>query len=68
MPAINYYLVYMSPNGSTEKVADALAEQLTKGSATVERLDLAGVARSLEGFKDYTAKGYTVTDYVRWGS
>jgi hypothetical protein len=24
--------------------------------------------RSLEGFKDYTAKGYTVTDYVRWGS
>jgi len=44
MQAINYYLVHMSPNGSTEKVADALAEQLTKGSATVERLDLAGAA------------------------
>ncbi len=44
MTAINYYLVYISPNGSTGQVADVLAAQLQKGGARVDRLDLAGPA------------------------
>ncbi len=44
MTAINYYLVYMSPNGSTATVADVLAAQLEKGGARVDRLDLAAPA------------------------
>ncbi len=44
MTAINYYLVYISPNGSTGQVADILAEQLLAGGARVARLDLANPA------------------------
>lgn len=44
MTAINYYLVYISPNGSTAQVADVLAAQLTTGGARLARLDLAGSA------------------------
>ena len=44
MTAINYYLVYISPNGSTGQVAEALAGQLQQGGARVERLDLAAPA------------------------
>jgi len=41
MTAMNYYLVYISPNGSTGQVADVLAAQLQKGGARLDRLDLA---------------------------
>lgn len=44
MTAINYYLVYISPNGTTGQVADVLAAQLQAGGASVDRLDLAGPA------------------------
>ena len=44
MTAINYYLVYISPNGSTGQVADVLADHLQAGGARVDRLDLAGPA------------------------
>lgn len=44
MSETNYYLVYISPNGSTGQVADELAGQLEKGGARVERLDLADPA------------------------
>jgi ferredoxin/flavodoxin len=44
MAAINYYLVYLSPNGSTGQVADVLAAHLQKDGARVDRLDLAGPA------------------------
>ena len=44
MTAMNYYLVYISPNGSTGQVADVLAAQLEAGGASVDRLDLAGPA------------------------
>jgi ferredoxin/flavodoxin len=44
MATINYYIVYISPNGSTGQVAEVLAAQLHKGGARVDRLDLAGAA------------------------
>lgn len=46
---VNYYIGYISPNGSTGKVAEALADQLSKGSASVTLADLsdAGAGRSL---------------------
>jgi len=44
MSEINYYLVYISPNGSTGQVAAELASQLEKGGARVEQFDLAGPA------------------------
>lgn len=44
MSEFNYYLVYISPNGSTGQVADVLAAQLEKGGARLARLDLAGPA------------------------
>ena len=44
MSEINYYLVYMSPNGSTARAAAELAGQLEKGGVRVDRLDLANPA------------------------
>lgn len=37
----NYYVVYISPNGSTGQVAEALAERLSRGGAAVSLADLA---------------------------
>ena len=42
----NVFIAYISPNGSTEKVAETFADQLTRNGATVCRADLADAAQS----------------------
>jgi ferredoxin len=44
MTTFNFYIVYISPNGSTAQVADGLAAQLEEVGTWVDRIDLAGPA------------------------
>ncbi len=39
-----FSIVYISPNGSTGKVAETLADQLSKGGASVNLTDLSAAA------------------------
>ena len=40
-PAVRYHIIYLSPNGSTRSVAEALARGLVGGDASVTLIDLA---------------------------
>ena len=54
--SMHYFVGYISPNGSTAKVADALADQLSQGGAAVELTDLARSGagkRLIDGLKTH---------------
>lgn len=53
---IRVFITYISPNGSTGKVAAVLADQLTRGGATVCLADLADAAQSRALIQDMTTK------------